>query len=518
MYARLSLQKKLIGGFGLVVLLFSGLMAYVAIVNAVVANDLGDVGEDIEVVQAVLGVGVTAGAVDGELSRAAYTTDETLRDASVEAHADEVALLRERIAHLEDLAIGLTDQQVDAVTDVAAAVDAMLATHDEQFRLLATGDQAAAVALDETAATAYVTVVDSVEHLGALIDHAAEAAVASGEANASRASTVTIFGALLMALGAIGFGIWLARGVSRQVGGSAEQVTGSAIELADVSTQLSASAEETASQANVVAAAGEQVSHNVTTVATAVEELSASVREIAESSGEASKVAGAAVETVEETSGTIAKLGESSAQIGAVIEVITSIAEQTNLLALNATIEAARAGEAGKGFAVVAGEVKELAKETAKATEEISAKISAIQSDTGGAVDAIGDIREVISRIADMQTTIASAVEEQTATTNEIGRNLTEAAGGASEIAENIASVAQAAGETATGAATTQRSAARLRVVADELRTVVDGATKQARSRVLVRGGDGAEVEATTDRYETFDVPAVEASTTNGHR
>jgi hypothetical protein len=141
----------------------------------------------------------------------------------------------------------------------------------------------------------------------------------------------------------------------------------------------------------------------------------------------------------------VAKLGESSQQIGKVIEVITSIAEQTNLLALNATIEAARAGEAGKGFAVVAGEVKELAKETAKATEEIGSRIAAIQEDTSDAVGAIGEIEQVIARIADMQTTIASAVEEQTATTNEIGRNVAEAARGSAEIAENIVSVAQAA-------------------------------------------------------------------------
>jgi methyl-accepting chemotaxis protein len=146
-------------------------------------------------------------------------------------------------------------------------------------------------------------------------------------------------------------------------------------------------------------------------------------------------------------------LGESSQQIGKVIEVITSIAEQTNLLALNATIEAARAGEAGKGFAVVAGEVKELAKETAKATEEIGSRIAAIQSDTSDAVGAIGEIEQVIARIADMQTTIASAVEEQTATTNEIGRNVAEAARGSAEIAENIVSVAQAARETSAGTA-----------------------------------------------------------------
>ena len=203
--------------------------------------------------------------------------------------------------------------------------------------------------------------------------------------------------------------------------------------------------------------------------------MSASVREIAQSSGDASRVASEAVSTAQAANTNVAKLGESSVEIGRVIEVITSIAEQTNLLALNATIEAARAGEAGKGFAVVANEVKELANQTASATEEISTRIAAIQSDTGDAVDAIEQIGQVIARIADMQTTIASAVEEQTATTNEISQNINEAARGSSQIAENITSVAQASGEAAEGAASAQSAAAGLREVAADLTAVVNG-------------------------------------------
>jgi methyl-accepting chemotaxis protein len=165
----------------------------------------------------------------------------------------------------------------------------------------------------------------------------------------------------------------------------------------------------------------------------------------------------------------VAKLGASSAEIGDVIKVITKIAEQTNLLALNATIEAARAGDAGKGFAVVANEVKELAKETAAATDDIGQRIVAIQGDAQAAGHAIDDITGVIARISDIQNTIASAVEEQTATTNEITRHVTEAATGANEIAASITGVAQAAHDTSSGAASTQVSARDLAELADEL-------------------------------------------------
>jgi methyl-accepting chemotaxis protein len=231
------------------------------------------------------------------------------------------------------------------------------------------------------------------------------------------------------------------------------QALGSASEeLAANSQQMVSNAEETATQAGVVSAAAEQVSKNVQTVATGTEEMSASIKEIAKNAQDAAKVAATAVNTAETANATVSKLGESSAEIGKVIKVITSIAQQTNLLALNATIEAARAGEAGKGFAVVANEVKELAKETAKATEDISQKIEAIQGDTKRAVIAITEISTVINKINDYQNTIASAVEEQTATTNEITRNVAEAAKGSKEIAQNITGVAQAAKSTTAGA------------------------------------------------------------------
>jgi methyl-accepting chemotaxis protein len=244
-------------------------------------------------------------------------------------------------------------------------------------------------------------------------------------------------------------------------------------ELSSVSQQMAANAEETSVQANVVSAAAEQVSKNVATVAAAAEEMGVSIREIAKNANEAAKVATTAVTVAEKTNATVAKLGASSAEIGNVIKVITSIAQQTNLLALNATIEAARAGEAGKGFAVVANEVKELAKQTARATEDISRKIEAIQSDSKGAVEAIAQIGRIINQINDIQNTIACAVEEQTATTGEISRNVSEAARGSSEIAQNITGVAQAARGTTEGAGNTRAAADGLSRMAQGIRQLV---------------------------------------------
>ena len=258
---------------------------------------------------------------------------------------------------------------------------------------------------------------------------------------------------------------------------NASSLGGASEELSVVSKSMTESALQTTSEANVASTTTEQVNHNVQTVAAAAEEMSASIREIAKNAADAARVATSAVEVADTTNAVVTKLGESSADIGKVIKVITSIAQQTNLLALNATIEAARAGEAGKGFAVVANEVKELAKETAKATEDIGQRIEAIQADTTSAVTAIGQISDIINQINDLQTAIAGAVEEQTATTNEITRNVADAARGSSEISQNISSVAQAAQSTSEGASNAEAASTELATMAAELRTLVGNFT-----------------------------------------
>jgi methyl-accepting chemotaxis protein len=253
------------------------------------------------------------------------------------------------------------------------------------------------------------------------------------------------------------------------IGEASIAVAASAEELTAVSQQLTTNAGDTAQQAHAASVISEEVSSNVNVVAASSEEMMASIREISKSATEAARVAKAAVTIAERTTQTIHELGASSSEIGKVIKVITSIAQQTNLLALNATIEAARAGEAGKGFAVVANEVKELAKETARATEEIGQKIEAIQTDTQAAFKAIGEVSQIITQVNDISNVIASAVEEQTATTTEIGRNVTEAAMGTNEIASSISGVAKSAQMTMAGAADTQTSARSLSEMAANL-------------------------------------------------
>jgi methyl-accepting chemotaxis protein len=263
------------------------------------------------------------------------------------------------------------------------------------------------------------------------------------------------------------------RDVVASVGAAAQSLSAAAEQTSVIANQISDGAATASNQARRVSAASEEVSLSVNTVAAGSEEMGSAIAEIARSANSAAEVVGQAVTAAASANTTIATLGESSREIGDVIRVITAIAEQTNLLALNATIEAARAGETGKGFAVVAGEVKDLAQETARATEDIARRVEAIQNDSGLAVNAIGEISGIIGHISDYTTTIASAVEEQSATTAEMNRNVNEAANATGQINEGITSVAENARTTAESVGDAQRSAAELSRMSNELQLAV---------------------------------------------
>lgn len=291
------------------------------------------------------------------------------------------------------------------------------------------------------------------------------------------------------------------QGIIRQVATNTKTLAGSSTELSATATQMASGAEQTTGQSATVASAAEQMSANMTTmassteemssnvkvVASAVEEMTASISEVAKNAEQAASVAHSAAQLAEASNSRIGELGLAADEIGKVIEVIQDIAEQTNLLALNATIEAARAGDAGKGFAVVATEVKELAKQTATATEDIRRRIEGIQDSTGGAVKSIGEISEVIAKVNEVSRTIASAVEEQTITTKEIAQNISqtstaaesvskgvsESASASREISQNIAGVDQAAKQTAQGASQTQTASQELSRLAETMQALV---------------------------------------------
>ncbi|MGY1702129.1 methyl-accepting chemotaxis protein [Geodermatophilus sp. SYSU D00766] len=262
-------------------------------------------------------------------------------------------------------------------------------------------------------------------------------------------------------------------GVLTLVRDSADRLQGASTQLDTAAGSIAEFSRAASDQTDVVVASAGEVAASVDTVATGSSQMESAIREIAHNATEAARVAGQAVGVAETTTRTVGKLGDSSQEIATVVKLINGIAEQTNLLALNATIEAARAGEAGKGFAVVASEVKELAQETARATEDISRRVEAIQADTAGAVEAISRISSVIGEINDFQATIAAAVEEQTATTNEMNRNVAEAAGGTRQIAAAITGLADGTQQTNARVGDARQAAAELARMSGELQDAV---------------------------------------------
>jgi methyl-accepting chemotaxis protein len=256
---------------------------------------------------------------------------------------------------------------------------------------------------------------------------------------------------------------------------SASMLSAAAEELLSISSSMSANAEETSSQAATVATGSEEVASGVQTVATNMEEMTASIKEITKSTNESSRMSSTAMVKADDSSKIIKKLGESSLDIGNIIKVISSIAQQTNLLALNATIEAARAGEAGKGFAVVANEVKELAKQTAVASSDITQKIEAIQGDSKLAVDSVVEIADIIKKLNETASNIAASVEEQAASTNEVSRVVMESSQGVQQISQNIQQVSEAAEQTGKGASSTKEAANELAKIATRLTDLVKG-------------------------------------------
>jgi methyl-accepting chemotaxis protein len=443
-----TLRRRVLSGFVLIVVLFALLGVWQLIQTRGLKTSADELYEvsyhgitNVNEMKAMLD------SLTGFELRAATEVHPDARDASIKAAEGTVAEFKDRLVFFqaETDHPEVTEAERNAVALITESITSLEQSYTEANRLASEGKGTEAV---EILDTTYPVVENGDRGLVGLMQaHQNEVADLRKAVNGRYDSIiqVTSVANVLIALAALACGWFIARSVGRVVSRLAARLGDSSRTLATSGVDLTRASEEAAGRATAVADTSASVSASVGTVATAIEQVNASISGISQSTTEASSVAAHAMGVVEDTNRTVAQLGESSVEIGKVIEVITSIAEQTNLLALNATIEAARAGEAGKGFAVVAHEVKELAKETAKATEEIGRRIAAIQGDTQGAVSATREISSVIGRINEIQQLITAAIEEQTATTNEIVRGVGEAAHGSGSIAESISALAESA-------------------------------------------------------------------------
>ncbi|MGK5683131.1 methyl-accepting chemotaxis protein [Actinoplanes sp. URMC 104] len=389
-----------------------------------------------------------------------FVNDAKAKPSSVDARYDQIAEQN-----------NVVDDQIDAVhgeLDAAVAVQqkSMASTKNAArlWMLLVAGAGLLVVAL--LAVPLVRSILGPVRRVGQMA-----AALSAGDL--TRTSGVRSRDELGVMAEALDTAVGTLRRTMQEMAASSHTLAGAATELAATSAELAAGAQQTSRQTAAAAGEADDISRNVQTVAAGGEQMNVSIREIAQNTSKAAEIAGQAVGEAALATRSIERLGDSSAEIGNVIKLITAIAEQTNLLALNATIEAARAGEAGKGFAVVASEVKDLAQETAKATEDIGNRVAAIQSDTGGAVEVINRISAVITEINDYQTTIASAVEQQSATTAEMSRSIDEVASGAQRIAERIADVAHTSDTAVEGVDQTSQASNEVARTAEHLRVLV---------------------------------------------
>jgi methyl-accepting chemotaxis protein len=433
-----------------------------------------------------------ADLADVETTLAAYTADATAADTAVVNDIKTVWAKYADIAENKQLPASARGDSIAWLATRKNEINPLIATVFADLDTLRTAEQNAAAASAASAHSGYVSSrlasivllvlgLASALAVGVLVarqivrslGRVKDVCTALADGDLTRTAALTSRDETGQMGQALDVAVLRIRDAVSTIDGSAGSLAGAAEQMSNVAIQIAGSAEETTAQAQTVSAAAEQISHNVEAVAAGSEQMGAAIREISQNAAEAAKVASEAVELASSTSVTMNKLGESSAEIGNVIKVITAIAEQTNLLALNATIEAARAGEMGKGFAVVASEVKDLAQETARATEDISHRVQTIQADTDGAVTAIEQITHVIARISDFQTTIASAVEEQTATTGEMNRSVAQAASGTGDIAQNITGVAESARITSEGVVQTQQATVELTRMSTDLKQMV---------------------------------------------